>query len=268
MPAFDPNTDYYELLQVHPQAHQQVVKRAYRTILSMLRGHPDLGGNHEIAIRIIEAYRVLSDPATRQAYDEARGRQQSARTAAPAPQEVGRVVRGIPAHGELVVCPRCGALNPLPTLARPRHVYCGRCHSPLPRSASRRREGHVPIEQAWLTAEEEARLLRTNELCLLQVRVTTSGHLCCLRCRAPLLEETLPPPARCPRCGSRHWNTLRLFRCGYCRHQFATTSLRGWPYWLYPECPACHRPQWHQGCERHPLRWVWNLFNLPGAAHS
>ena len=42
MPMFDPSVDYYAILQVHPQAHQEVVKRAYHTLLGVLQAHPVL----------------------------------------------------------------------------------------------------------------------------------------------------------------------------------------------------------------------------------
>ena len=143
MQAFDPKTDYYEILQVHPRAHQEVVKRAYHTLLGMLHGHPDLGGSHEFAVHLTEAYRVLGDPATRQAYDHARRVRQPALPAArPAPEASQREREGIPVAGELVVCPCCGAQNPVPLRAHHRRMYCGRCHTPLPKHAARRWPRH------------------------------------------------------------------------------------------------------------------------------
>jgi hypothetical protein len=61
--------DYYEILQVHPSAHPQVVRAAYRTLLSTLQKHPDVGGEQVEARRIIEAYATLSDPERRREYD-------------------------------------------------------------------------------------------------------------------------------------------------------------------------------------------------------
>jgi curved DNA-binding protein CbpA len=40
--------------------------------MSTMRRHPDLGGDHETAALINEAYETLSDPAKRAVYDEAR----------------------------------------------------------------------------------------------------------------------------------------------------------------------------------------------------
>jgi hypothetical protein len=70
---FRPEIDYYEILQVHPRASQEMVKKAYRTLMGEMRGHPDLGGDVERAKLINEAYTVLSDPGLRRAYDHVRG---------------------------------------------------------------------------------------------------------------------------------------------------------------------------------------------------
>lgn len=71
---FRPDVDYYEILQVHPRASAEMVKKAYRTLMGEMGGHPDLGGNEERAKLLNEAYAVLGDPALRRAYDQARAR--------------------------------------------------------------------------------------------------------------------------------------------------------------------------------------------------
>lgn len=70
---FRPEIDYYEILQVHPRASQEMIKKAYRTLMGEMRGHPDLGGDPEGAKLINEAYSVVGDPDLRRAYDRARG---------------------------------------------------------------------------------------------------------------------------------------------------------------------------------------------------
>jgi hypothetical protein len=69
---FRPEIDYYEVLQVHPRASQEMIKKAYRTLMGEMGGHPDLGGDVEQAKQINEAYTVLGDPDIRRAYDQAR----------------------------------------------------------------------------------------------------------------------------------------------------------------------------------------------------
>ncbi len=69
---FRPEVDYYEILQVHPRASQEMVKKAYRTLMGKMGGHPDLGGSEERAKLMNEAYTILADPDLRRAYDQAR----------------------------------------------------------------------------------------------------------------------------------------------------------------------------------------------------
>jgi curved DNA-binding protein CbpA len=64
--------DYYQLLHVHPDAPAEIIRSSYRTLMQSLRNHPDLGGNHDYAAKINEAYAVLSDPEKRAQYDLAR----------------------------------------------------------------------------------------------------------------------------------------------------------------------------------------------------
>ena len=71
--------DYYELLQVHPKASADIIKKAYQTLAK--KYHPDLSklppeeaGRHMSELN--EAYRILSDPLARRQYDEARRQEQ------------------------------------------------------------------------------------------------------------------------------------------------------------------------------------------------
>lgn len=59
--------DFYEILQVHPKASSEVIKRAYMTL--MQRNHPDRGGDVDLAQRINRAYAVLMDTQKRAQYD-------------------------------------------------------------------------------------------------------------------------------------------------------------------------------------------------------
>jgi len=61
---------YYEILQVASDASQEVISSAYRTIMTRLKKHPDLGGDTEEAVLINEAYETLSDPKLRAKYDK------------------------------------------------------------------------------------------------------------------------------------------------------------------------------------------------------
>lgn len=65
-----PDLDYYQILQISPKADPAIVKAAYYTHLKTLKGHPDLGGNHDGATLLNEAYEILSDAERRKDYDK------------------------------------------------------------------------------------------------------------------------------------------------------------------------------------------------------
>jgi len=71
--APDQFLDYYKLLGVEPSCAQADLKRAYRYLQK--RCHPDIAGGalgHEMGVLLNDAYRVLSDPRQRHAFDVAR----------------------------------------------------------------------------------------------------------------------------------------------------------------------------------------------------
>lgn len=69
--------DYYEVLQISPNADQETIHRVYR--IQAQRFHPDNRdqGNAEAFRKLAEAYQVLSDPQKRAAYDAHHGRRRS-----------------------------------------------------------------------------------------------------------------------------------------------------------------------------------------------
>ena len=62
--------DYYQILQISPKADPAIVKAAYYTHLKTLKKHPDLGGSHEEASLLNEAYEILGDAERRREYDQ------------------------------------------------------------------------------------------------------------------------------------------------------------------------------------------------------
>ena len=60
---------YYQILHVQPDAPLEVIRSSYRTMMQKLKMHPDLGGCHENAAEVNEAYNVLTNPSKRTAYD-------------------------------------------------------------------------------------------------------------------------------------------------------------------------------------------------------
>jgi curved DNA-binding protein CbpA len=65
-------TDFYELLQISPNADSETIHRVYRFLAA--RVHPDHGdtGDVEVFRQLKTAYDVLSDPARRARYDAGR----------------------------------------------------------------------------------------------------------------------------------------------------------------------------------------------------
>jgi curved DNA-binding protein len=95
--------DYYELMQISPNAEPTTIQRVYRMLAA--RYHPDNPetGDTEKFVALERAYAVLSDPEKRAAYDSQFGQQYSQ----PLPVfELKEFVTGIDAEGNR----RLGAL--------------------------------------------------------------------------------------------------------------------------------------------------------------
>ena len=64
--------DYYEILEVHPKASEEIIRKAYLTLAK--KYHPDANkGNENWATQkmkdLNEAFEVLSNPDERRKYD-------------------------------------------------------------------------------------------------------------------------------------------------------------------------------------------------------
>ena len=64
----NPNIDYYEVLQMSPNATKEVIEASYRCLAKM--HHPDLGGDPEIMKQINYVYSILSDTNKRLQYGQ------------------------------------------------------------------------------------------------------------------------------------------------------------------------------------------------------
>jgi hypothetical protein len=117
--------DLYHILHVQPDAPEEIIRASYRTLMTKLRRHPDLGGDHRTATLINEAYAVLKDPAKRAAYDEA-WRSVSVRT--PEDPRAAAARPSSPQSG--ATCQFCGAAHGFPGRIHA-SATCTICNSPL-----------------------------------------------------------------------------------------------------------------------------------------
>lgn len=141
--------NYYRILHVQPEAPGEIIKASYRTLMSKLKMHPDLGGDHELASLVNEAYAVLGDPQRRAAYDreigkparrarrggwaEADGqdtRRPSQPGARPTPDPAAAGAAQYAAAYDEAHCPWCRSAAP--PKVRP-DTRCTRCRAPLAR---------------------------------------------------------------------------------------------------------------------------------------
>ena len=126
----DERRNLYRLLHVQPEAPAEVIQASYRTLMSKLRAHPDLGGDPEAAAQINAAYSVLTDPERRRAYDATLSRPLAATGRPAAPMAAADAVMAADPASWMAdrVCPFCRL--PLPARVQ-RDTRCAHCDSPL-----------------------------------------------------------------------------------------------------------------------------------------
>jgi curved DNA-binding protein CbpA len=109
--------NYYRILQVQPDAPSEIIRASYRTLMSKMKQHPDLGGSSCEAAILNEAYQTLGNPKNRAAYDKALFEHYSKR--ADIHDKRTLTARICP------VCRKALARQPQPG------EYCLTCHTPL-----------------------------------------------------------------------------------------------------------------------------------------
>ena len=252
MPDYNPQIDYYEILQVHPHASGAVIKAAYRVILRELRAHPDLGGREDFAKVLNEAYRVLGNSELRLAYDGARLLVTAKQVEHPGLEQV-------------VTCPRCGKSNTLPLGTDTRSARCSFCGvalhkvaAPPSKQAAERRENVFD-----LPPDEYRALCRQSQSDRRVERVAEGDVLRCRFCGNEwAAKKSGRPPRTCPTCLRVDWHAFRMLKCRVCGYEWRSSRLARWTYRDHPRCPNCANPRWSNYCESHPLRWFLGL--LPG----
>jgi curved DNA-binding protein CbpA len=132
--------DYYSILKVPPDASPEVIKASYRRLMVTLKMHPDLGGDHELAAQINEAYAVLGDKVKRVAYArmyllqrlrtaQAASRAKEHRSSGSASARPGAAAAANAAKSPSDrYCPLCRVAKPQSIGPETR---CERCRSPL-----------------------------------------------------------------------------------------------------------------------------------------
>ncbi|HEY9765440.1 MAG TPA: J domain-containing protein [Chroococcales cyanobacterium] len=127
MKAADKEPDYYGILQVSPQASEEVIRAAYKAIAKKI--HPDKGGSQHQTADLNAAYEVLIDPFKREEYNQTRDSRLELRI-------VERQVI-------VACCLSCGRVNritDLSKLGKARCKACGRNFVRSPEPESKKRE--------------------------------------------------------------------------------------------------------------------------------
>jgi curved DNA-binding protein CbpA len=176
--------NHYSTLFVQPDAPPEVIKAAWRALMSARRVHPDLGGDHDEAVRLNTAYEVLGDPVRRAAYDSGRQAPPLSRptAAAAAPPAAASPSEPPPAAATDAAspgrrCPFCGQAH---TASLRRETRCDACGSPLALLPERVRRPGRPdglhgrrqdprfardaIVELWLPGESQPRRARLQDL--------------------------------------------------------------------------------------------------------
>jgi Flp pilus assembly protein TadD len=187
--------DYYELLQVHPKASPEIIKKAYRTLLLEMNNHPDRGGTAGKASQLNEAYAVLSDPSRRREYDRTR--------------RGGTIGGSRPLDTVIVPCPGCATKNRVKSLAHLRAAKCSRCGARLTPASDR------SAARDWMQRVWDSLPHRTCPSCQHRTRLLDRQ---CPRCGQGFGKKLLP--------ADLHRQPVLWFAIAG-----AAAALCGWLYW-------------------------------------
>lgn len=116
--------NFYRLLHVQADAPAEVIKASYRALMAL--HHPDIGGHHDAAVLLNEAYAVLSDAEQRASYDKRRAAR-SGRSTAGEPRSSREGARNSSSDAR-PACAFCGLAMPFAIRVDSR---CARCRAPL-----------------------------------------------------------------------------------------------------------------------------------------
>jgi len=129
--------NYYRILHIDPDAHQDVIKSSYRTLMRKLKMQPDPGGHERHAELLNEAYAILSNPAKRADYDrqfqnrnafkQGDGGKEKRHASIPEPPPV---LSASCNKDDNTTCPFCGTEKPA-EFGYGGLFFCVHCASPL-----------------------------------------------------------------------------------------------------------------------------------------
>lgn len=281
----DETSDYYELLGVEADAHVNEIKAAFKRMA--LKYHPDVydGPDAEERMRsLLTAYKTLTDPGKRRAYDLARGINR--RAPSDDEEEFGffRAANGrfTAWSGPLPTPPQATASEAPSTAAppaeTPSHVTANKVTVTFPRlEAGSGATITLGSSVYTLTSPQAARLREDGRLLgadLPQRLSTSDGALAGRRCTCHRCGHswTIPPDQRrtsterCPKCAAPDWSEYLLLRCQECTAVFESQQVRRYdrvkigeryygdyhlrsPYELFPTCPNCQAHHWCAGEE-------------------
>jgi curved DNA-binding protein CbpA len=148
--------DPYKVLAIAPDADLAAIHRAFRLLAQEL--HPDRGGDAALMQIVNEAWAILSRPAYRRAYDEAKA---AARERAQA-RRAGQV----PPTSAAADTPPAGPPRPEPPERRPDTIDYGRYQGWTIRDLSQ----HDPDYLLWLVRTPAGRVYRPRILEALAAR--------------------------------------------------------------------------------------------------
>ncbi len=245
--------DYYGLLGVPADASTATIKAAFKRLA--LRFHPDVYHGEDAQERmrhLLLAYRTLSDPVERAAYD--------ARRAGSAPEQEGRPLpRTAPAspgnRAASAAAPgaRRDLTRPYAFPARsgeaPVSFRLGKVSYTLSAEAA-----HTLVQQGYV------RGMAPEATGVLPLAVRETSLHTCHRCHHRWIPaEVDTRPARlweliCPACHANDWGEYLLLRCIHCQAIFESEQIcedrsdalhrRALPYELFPLCPNCGAARW------------------------
>jgi hypothetical protein len=238
--------DYYAALDVDVNASPAEIKAAFKKLA--LQYHPDVykaSDANERMSQILQAYRILSDPAERELYDSQRAR-------------------------------RTGEKRNLSGTAS--SIYAGQSRkegvSPGARRDRQRRYTFPEVktgqsiyidlvDMSYTLSPVEAQELVQNGLLRGVAPLTKDAVNYCHRCRAHWRTGRAQKARSCPTCMAPDWAEYLLLRCTHCHAVFESEQIRYAigaymygrseavkktglcpPYELFPLCPYCGKAHW------------------------